>query len=131
LPPGDETDAREQDRAHGGFRSARLSAADAHLGVVLQANFAHGKESAITEAATVYPGDELSTDLGGSLDLRIVNSRFGLSHVHKACAQDDEPSKTDRFRKVALTAGGGGPAGLVASKFLTSRRPTAESPDKP
>jgi hypothetical protein len=60
------------------------AAADAPLGVVLQANLAHVKESAITEGATVYPGDELSTDAGGSLDLRIVNSRFGLAANSRA-----------------------------------------------
>jgi hypothetical protein len=64
---------------------ARTPGADAPLGVVLQANLAHVKESALTEGATVYPGEDLSTDDGGSLDLRIVNSRFGLaanSRVH-------------------------------------------------
>jgi hypothetical protein len=60
------------------------AAADAPLGVVLQANLAHVKDSAITEGATVYPGDELSTDVGGSLDLRIVNSRFGLAANSRA-----------------------------------------------
>src|SRR5277367_261852 len=49
---------------------APLPAADAPLGVVLQASLAHVKDSAITEGATVYPGDELSTEVGGSLDLR-------------------------------------------------------------
>jgi hypothetical protein len=63
---------------------APLPAADAPLGVVLQANLAHVKDSAITEGATVYPGDELSTDVGGSLDLRIVNSRFSLAANSRA-----------------------------------------------
>jgi hypothetical protein len=63
---------------------APLPAADAPLGVVLQANLAHVKDSAITEGATVYPGDELSTDVGGSLDLRIANSRFDLAANSRA-----------------------------------------------
>ncbi len=63
---------------------APLPAADAPLGVVLQANLAHVKDSAITEGATVYPGDDLSTDVGGSLDLRIANSRFDLAANSRA-----------------------------------------------
>jgi hypothetical protein len=55
------------------------AATDAPLGVVLQANLAHVKDSAISEGAIVYPGEELSTDAGGSIDLRIVNMRFGLA----------------------------------------------------
>lgn len=54
------------------------------LAWVLQANLAHVKDSAISEGATVYPGEELSTDAGGSLDLRIVNSRFGLAANSRA-----------------------------------------------
>lgn len=57
---------------------------DAPLGVVLQANLAHVKETALTEGATIYPGEDLSTDDGGSLDLRIVNSRFGLAANSRA-----------------------------------------------
>jgi hypothetical protein len=60
------------------------AATDAPLGVVLQANLAHVGESAITEGATVYAGEELSTDAGGSLDLRIVNARFGLAANSRA-----------------------------------------------
>ncbi len=63
---------------------APLPAADAPLGVVLQANLAHVKDSAITEGTTVYPGDELSTEVGGSLDLRIANSRFNLAANSRA-----------------------------------------------
>ncbi len=62
-----------------------LPAQDAPLGVVLQANLAHVKESAVSEGSTVYAGEELSTEVGGSLDLRIANSRFSLaasSRVH-------------------------------------------------
>jgi hypothetical protein len=57
---------------------------DAPLGVVLQANLAHVKGTTLTEGATVYPGEDLSTDDGGSLDLRIVNSRFGLAANSRA-----------------------------------------------
>jgi len=63
---------------------APLPAADAPLGVVLQANLAHVKDSAITDGATVYPGDELNTDVGGSLDLRIANARFNLAANSRA-----------------------------------------------
>lgn len=57
---------------------------DAPLGVVLQANLAHVNDSAVSAGATVYSGEELSTDDGGSLDLRIVNSRFGLGANSRA-----------------------------------------------
>ena len=61
-----------------------LPAGDAPLGVVLQANLAHVRESALTEGATVYPGEEISTDIGGSLDLRIKNTRFSLATNSRA-----------------------------------------------
>ena len=61
-----------------------LPAGDAPLGVVLQANLAHVRESALTEGATVYPGEEIRTDVGGSLDLRIMNTRFSLATNSRA-----------------------------------------------
>jgi hypothetical protein len=54
------------------------------LGVVLQANLAHVRGSALTEGATLYPGEDLSTEIGGSLDLRILNSRFSLAANSRA-----------------------------------------------
>src|SRR5882724_697886 len=51
-------------------RPAPALAADAPLGVVMQANLAHVKQSNLTKGATVYSGEELSTDDGGSLDWR-------------------------------------------------------------
>jgi hypothetical protein len=60
------------------------AATDAPLGVVLQANLAYFKQSAITEGATVYAGEELSTDVGGSVDLRIADSRFSLAANSRA-----------------------------------------------
>jgi hypothetical protein len=53
-------------------------AQEAPLGVVQQANRAHVQQSAVSEGATVYPGEELTTESGGSLQLRIGTSRFGL-----------------------------------------------------
>ncbi len=65
--------------------SSTLSPAqEAALGVVQQANRAHLKQSAVTEGATVYAGEELSTESGGSLDLRIATSRFGLLENSRA-----------------------------------------------
>jgi hypothetical protein len=91
---------------------APLLAADAPLGEVLQANLAHVKDSAITEDATAYPGDELSTDVGGSLDLRIVNSRFGLAANSRAYFYSGEKGSvaeltngTLKFRREAGTDG--------------------------
>jgi hypothetical protein len=61
-----------------------LPAADAPLGVVLQAKLAHVKQSSLSEGTTVYSGDELSTEDGGSLDLRILDSRFSLGANSRA-----------------------------------------------
>jgi hypothetical protein len=55
------------------------SAQDTPLGVVLQANLAHVRQSALTEGASIFAGEEISTDVGGSSDIRIANSRFGLA----------------------------------------------------
>jgi hypothetical protein len=55
------------------------NAQDSPVGVVLQANLAHVKESAVSEGATVFAGEELSTEVGGSLDLRVADSRFSLA----------------------------------------------------
>jgi hypothetical protein len=82
---------------------APVPAADAPLGVVLQANLAHVKESAITEGSTVYPGDELSTDVGGSLDLRIVNSRFSLAANSRAHFYSGEKGSVAELTNGTLT----------------------------
>ena len=82
---------------------APLPAADAPLGVVLQANLAHAKDSVITEGATVYPGDELSTDVGGSLDLRIANSRFNLAANSRAYFYSGEKGSVAELTSGTLT----------------------------
>jgi len=55
------------------------SAQDTPLGVVLQANLAHVRQSSLTEGASIFPGEEISTDVGGSTDIRIANSRYSLA----------------------------------------------------
>ena len=55
------------------------SAQDTPLGVVLQANLAHVRQSALTEGASIFAGEEISTDVSGSADIRIANSRYGLA----------------------------------------------------
>jgi hypothetical protein len=55
------------------------SAQDTPLGVVLQASLAHVRQSSLTEGASVFPGEEINTDVGGSVDIRIANSRYGLA----------------------------------------------------
>lgn len=54
-------------------------AQDTPLGVVLQANLAHVRQSALTEGASIFAGEEISTDVSGSADVRIANSRYGLA----------------------------------------------------
>ena len=51
---------------------------NAPLGVVQQANKAHLGQSAVTEGATIYAGEVLSTEAGGALELQVASSRFGL-----------------------------------------------------
>jgi hypothetical protein len=54
-------------------------AQDAPLGVVLQANLAHIRQSALSQGASVFAGEEVSTDVGGTADLRIATARFSLA----------------------------------------------------
>jgi hypothetical protein len=54
-------------------------AQDTPLGVVLQANLAHVRQSALSEGASIFSGEEISTDVSGSADIRIANSRYGLA----------------------------------------------------
>jgi hypothetical protein len=53
-------------------------AQSATLGVVQQASRAHLGQGAVTEGATVYAGEGLSTETDGALDLRVGSARFGL-----------------------------------------------------
>jgi hypothetical protein len=55
------------------------SAQDTPLGVVLQANLAHVRQSSLTEGASIFAGEDISTDVSGSADIRIANSRFSLA----------------------------------------------------
>ena len=47
--------------------------------MVLQASLAHIGQSALTEGASVFAGEEISTDVGGSADIRVANSRYSLA----------------------------------------------------
>ena len=55
------------------------SAQDTPLGVVLQANLARVRESPLTEGASIFAGEEISTDVAGSADIRIANSRYSFA----------------------------------------------------
>jgi len=55
------------------------SAQDMPLGVVLQANLAHVRQSELTEGASIFAGEQISTDVSGGADLRIANSRYSLA----------------------------------------------------
>ena len=58
--------------------SASLQAQDAPLGVVQQANLAHVRQANVSQGATIYPGEELSTDVSGTMILSIGGSTFRL-----------------------------------------------------
>ena len=82
-------------------------AQDAPLGVVLQANLAHIRQSALSQGASVFAGEEVSTDVGGEADLRIANSRYNLA-----------ASSQGRF----YAAGGNGSIAELGNGTLTFRR---------
>jgi len=46
---------------------------------VLQANLAHVRQSALTEGASIFAGEEITTEVSGSADIRIANSRYSLA----------------------------------------------------
>ena len=56
-----------------------LPAQDTPLGVVLQANLAHIRQSSLTEGASVFAGESISTDVSGSADIRVANSRYSFA----------------------------------------------------
>jgi hypothetical protein len=56
----------------------------APLGVVQQANRAHLGPSLVTEGATLYAGETLSTDSEGVLELQIGSLRFGMPENSQA-----------------------------------------------
>ena len=62
----------------------RSAAQNTPLGVVQQANQAHLGQGVVTEGATVYGGEILSTDSGGMLELRVANSHFALLESSRA-----------------------------------------------
>jgi hypothetical protein len=55
------------------------SAQDTPLGVVLQANLAHIRQSSLSEGASIFSGEEITTDVSGSADIRVANSRYSLA----------------------------------------------------
>ena len=89
------------------------SAQDTPLGVVLQANLAHVRQSALTEGASIFAGEEISTDVSGLADIRIANSRYGLA-----------ASSLGRFYP---THAGKGSVAELSAGTLTFRRDNAES----
>ena len=88
-------------------------AQDTPLGVVLQANLAHVRQSSLTEGASIFAGEEISTDVGGSSDIRIANSRYSLA-----------ASSQGRFYP---THSGKGSVAELSIGTLTFRRDNAES----
>ena len=89
------------------------SAQDTPLGVVLQANLAHVRQSSLTEGASIFAGEEISTDVSGSADIRIANSRYGLA-----------ASSHSRFYP---SHGGKGSVAELSTGTLTFRRDNADN----
>jgi hypothetical protein len=67
-----------------GTNSAPTGVQRAPLGVVQQANRARLGPSTVTEGATLYAGEMLSTDTEGLLELQIGSLRFGLPESSEA-----------------------------------------------
>jgi hypothetical protein len=88
-------------------------AQDTPLGVVLQANLAHVRQSALTEGASIFAGEEISTDVSGSADIRIANSRYGLA-----------ANSQGRFYPAHATKGS---AAELTNGTLTFRRDNADT----
>jgi hypothetical protein len=86
--------------------SASLQAQDAPLGVVQQANLAHVRQAAVTQGATIYPGEELSTDVSGMMAFSIGSAGFRLLES----------------TRVFFYAGPSGPVGELRRGTLTFRK---------
>jgi len=54
------------------------------MGVVQQSIHAHLKQANVSEGATIYPGEELSTDFGGSLSLSASGVAYRLLESSRA-----------------------------------------------
>ncbi len=67
-----------------GENSAPTSAPKVPLGVVHQANRAHLGPSPVSNGATLYAGETLSTDSEGTLELEIGSLRFGMPENSQA-----------------------------------------------
>ena len=93
------------------------SAQDTPLGVVLQANLAHVRQSSLTEGASVFAGEEINTDVGGAADIRIGSSRYSLA-----------ASSFGRFYPAGASgAVGKGSIAELTTGTLTFRRDNADS----
>jgi hypothetical protein len=114
-----------------------MAAADAPLGVVLQANLAHVEASALTEGYRVY---RRRTEYSVIPEVSVLAVRtyispndptYHQSQAHKACALGKDRNNSSRFRKIGLVAGLGRVAGLVGIKLLTTSHPVQKAPISP
>src|SRR6476659_7747369 len=88
--------------------SANTRAQEAPMGVVQQAIHARVKQGDVSEGATVYPGEELSTDVGGVLalsasgvGLRLLESSSAFLYHSGTGPLTDLRNGTMTFRKEA------------------------------
>jgi hypothetical protein len=88
-------------------------AQDTPLGVVLQANLAHVRQSSLSEGASIFAGEPISTDVSGSADIRIASSRYSLA-----------ASSSSRFYP---THGGKGSVVELSMGTLTFRRDNSDA----
>ena len=86
--------------------AAMAQAQEVPLGVVQQATFGHVKQANVSQGATIYPGEELSTDVSGTMILSIGSSTFRLLES----------------TRVFFYAGSSGPAAELRSGTLAFRK---------
>jgi hypothetical protein len=76
------------------------------MGVIQQSNLGHIRQTTVTEGATVYPGEVLSTDIGGMIALTIGTAAFRLLEGTRA----------------VFFAGANGPVAELRNGTLTYRK---------
>ncbi len=74
------------------------------LAIILQANHARLRDQAASEGTTIFDGDRLSTDAGGSLKAQIADATVLLNEASSVIVHNDAKGLTSEF-EVELASG--------------------------
>jgi hypothetical protein len=85
--------------------SALAQAQEVPLGVVQQASMAHVRQAAVSQGATIYAGEELSTDVGGLLAVTVGGTGFRLLESSRAFFYQGAGGPVVELRSGTLTFG--------------------------